>query len=481
MKNFEEIINELMDMVGRESVMVEPDRLSEFKVDHLTPKAVIFPKNTGQVSNVVRLAHADNLALIPQGSGEWMAMGNPPKRLDLVICTSKMNHIIDVDTANLTITVESGVKFRDIQARLATQEDRCYLPLEDLGTESDDVICSDRSHSGSFLPIDPPCADIATIGGIIATNAGGPRRLLYRLPRDLILGVRMVTPTGDILGSGGKTVKNVSGYDISKLVVGSLGSLGIICEMTFKLLPLPEKMETCLFTFESFAAASAFANGIFDTPLLPAAVEVMSSAAIRSLSINGFPDFSSDAFVVAVALEGFVSAVVRMATDITAMAKSHNAIENSPLEDHQHQSFWLAVSNLSHALGDKHPGLVSMKMTCPISEWSAMIHAFEDAFSQIPLPYALQAHAGNGICLGHLLLDGKDDKIMEKAVDTVNRLSNHYNKKDGSLVVQRAPSQWKENLNIWGDPGSAFPIMKRLKEKIDPLGIMNPGRFVGGL
>ena len=481
MKNFVEIINELIDMVGRESVTVEPDRLSEFRVDHLTPKAVVFPKNTGQVSNVVRLAHANNLSLFPRGSGTQMAMGNPPKRVDLVVCTSKMNHIIDVDTANLTITVEAGVKFRDIQARLATQEDRCYLPLEDLGTEADEVICSDRSHSGSFLPIDPPQADRATIGGIIATNAAGPRRLLYRMPRDLILGVRMVAPTGDILGSGGKTVKNVSGYDVSKLAVGSLGSLGVICEMTFKLLPLPEKMETLLFSFKSFDAASAFANSIFDTPLLPAAVEVMTATAYSYLFMKGIPDFSTAAFAVAVALEGFVPAVARMATEMTDMARSRGALANGSLQDHQHQSFWLAMSNLESALGDGHPGLITLKVNSPISEWTAMINTLESAFSKANLPYALQAHAGNGVCLAHLLLDGSDDETMKKAVDAVNRLSSLFSEKDGSLVVQTAPSQWKEGLNIWGEPGSAFPVMKRLKEKIDPLGIMNPGRFVGGL
>ncbi len=168
---------------------------------------MVFPKDTEQVSEVVQLANRENMVIIPCGSRTKMAMGNPPARLDVVLCTSRMNHMIDVDTSNLTITVESGVKFRDIQARLATQEDRCYLPLDDLITEADEVICSDRSHSGCFLPIDPSYADSATIGGIIAVNASGSRRLLYGNIRDSILGVRMVAPTGEILGSGGKTVK----------------------------------------------------------------------------------------------------------------------------------------------------------------------------------------------------------------------------------------------------------------------------------
>ena len=123
-----------------------------------------------------------------------------------------------------------------------------------LVTEADEVICSERSHSGCFLPMDPSCSNTATIGGIVATNSSGPRRLLYTQIRDMILGVRVVTPNGKIAGAGGKTVKNVSGYDISKFMVGSMGSIGILCEMTFKLLPLPEKMETLLVSFDSFSA-----------------------------------------------------------------------------------------------------------------------------------------------------------------------------------------------------------------------------------
>ncbi|HKI50070.1 MAG TPA: FAD-binding oxidoreductase, partial [Desulfobacteria bacterium] len=410
MKNFEEIINELKELLGDASVETEQDRLFQYRVDHLTPQAVVFPKNTHQVSDVVKLAHTHNLAIIPWGNGTQMVMGNPPKRLDLVLCTSRMNHIIDVDTANLTITVEAGVKFRDIQARLATQEDRCYLPLEDLATEADEVICSDRSHSGSFLPMDPPQADKATIGGIIATNAGGPRRLLYRLPRDLILGVRMVSPTGDILGSGGKTVKNVSGYDVSKLAVGSMGTLGVICEMTFKLLPLPETMKTLLFSFQSFDEASAFANRILDTTLLPAAVEVLTHDAGKALPMLLIQDFLAAPYGVAVALEEFAPAVARMADEMTTMADSLEAANGGTLDDHAHQTFWLAMSQLGRTLRNSYSGLITLKVTCPISEWVNTFNTLEDTFSAADIPYALQAHAGNGVILANLLMDLEDDE-----------------------------------------------------------------------
>ena len=150
MKNLEKLVDELAAIVGPESVMTASDALFQYRVDGVMPKLVVLPRDTNQVAQVVQAAKRENLTMVPWGNGTKMTMGNPPRRLDLVVCTSRMNHIKDVDTANLTITVEAGVKFRDIQARLATQEDRCYLPLEDLLTEDDEAICSDRSHSAEY-------------------------------------------------------------------------------------------------------------------------------------------------------------------------------------------------------------------------------------------------------------------------------------------------------------------------------------------
>ena len=223
MAELKQILEELAGIAGQDRLKTDPTVTAQYAVDSLVPKAVVYPKDTRMVAALVQCACRGNLAIVPWGSGTKMAMGNPPKRLDLVVCMARMNHMLDVDTANLTITVEAGVKFRDVQARLATEEDRCYLPLEDLKTEAGEFVCSDRSHSGCFLPIDPPYSEKATIGGIVAANTTGPRRLLYGLPRDLVLGVRFVTPKGDIIGAGGKTVKNVSGYDVSKLMIGSWG------------------------------------------------------------------------------------------------------------------------------------------------------------------------------------------------------------------------------------------------------------------
>lgn len=480
MVELEKALEELIRIAGPDRLKTEPSVIAQYAVDGVIPKAVVFPKDTRMVAALVQCACRGNLAIVPWGSGTKMAMGNPPKRLDLVVCMARMNHMLDVDTANLTITVEAGVKFRDVQARLATEEDRCYLPLEDLKTEAGEFVCSDRSHSGCFLPMDPPFSEKATLGGIVATNTTGPRRLLYGLPRDLVLGVRFVTPKGDIIGAGGKTVKNVSGYDVSKLMIGSLGSLGILCEMTLRLLPLPEKMQTLLFSFDSFSDAGAFAAAILGTKLLPAAVEVANKAAIENMDLRGSLDFSPGSHVVMVALEAFDEAVARMHKELLAMAQHFKAKGHSLVQEDKHRLFWLTVGELQGSAHQRFPRLVALQLNYPLSAWKALFEFADKTLSQARLDHTMLCHAGNSATLINLLsgTEGTDDKPLIEAVQT---LLAECRKAGGNLVVQRAPADLKKALPVWGEPGSDLPLMKSIRVELDPFGVMNPGRSAVGL
>ena len=481
MADFTQILDGLAGIIGQEPIKSKPDVTAQYAVDNATPKAVIFPKNTQQVSEVVTHANRKNLAIVPWGSGSKMAMGNPPKRLDMVVCTSCMKHMTDVDTENLTITLEAGVKFRDIQARLATQENRCYLPLEDLGKETNESICSDRANSGCFLPIDAPFANSATIGGIVASNSSGPRRLLYGLPRDIVLGVRFVAPNGEIVGTGGKTVKNVSGYDISKLMIGSLGTLGILCEMTLRLLPLPERMETLLVSYGSLSDASAFVKRVFETQLLPAAVEVMNSNAFTNLKMGSAPDFGSGGYVVAVALEAFEEAVKRMRGEMLDMARATAVKGDASIQEDQHRRFWLAVSDLFPCLAGRFSGLITVQLNYPISQWKEIIEFANNTLSTSHIEHAILARAGSGLSLINFLIDQGNTTAMNKGVEAIGTLLGRCRKAGGNLVVQRAPTELKQDLPMWGERPSDFLVMKRISEQLDPAGIMSPGRFVGGL
>ena len=472
MAEFTEIINALVDCVGRDNVRTDEAVLAKYGVDEMTPKVVVFPHNTEQVSGVVTVAAREGWSVLPWGSGTKIATGNVPKSLDLVLCTGRMNHMKDVDVANLTLTVEAGVKLRDIQARLATQEDRCYLPLDDLEKDADEIICSDRSNSGCFFPLDPAFSEKATIGGVIATNSSGPKRLLYTLPRDLILGAKFVAADGTVVGTGGKTVKNVSGYDISKLMIGSYGTLGILCEMTMRLLPLPEAMGTVVCFFKDFEGASAFADALLDTKMLPAAVEVMNGAAYESLKVNGTPEMDGAGYVAAVGLEHFEHAVARMKKDCTEMAQSHGALKTHILDEDTHSLFWLKVGEVVPVGAAPDGGYVSLKLNYPIAVWKDVVGFSAQTLQKEGVAFKLLAHAGSGVCL--VTMDRAGAGVVKALLGKCRELG-------GNMAVQYAPTSLKGELPMWGEARSDFVVMKRLKEKLDPAGTMCPGRYVGGL
>jgi glycolate dehydrogenase FAD-binding subunit len=443
---------------------------------------VLFPSTLDQVAGVVGFANQENLAILPWGSGSKMATGHPPARLDLVVCTSRLNHIIDVDPENLTITVEAGVKYRDIQARLATEDDRCYLPLMDLETRGDEVICSDRSHRGCFLPLDPPWSDRATIGGILAGNSSGPRRLLYGLPRDIVLGVRFVTPDGEIVGVGGKTVKNVSGYDISKLMIGSMGTLGILCEMTLRLLPLPERMETILIAFGSLSNAAEFVNSILETRLLPAAIEVMNDRAYEALALDNAPLLDSGDYIVAVALEAFEEPVARMMRELDEMAERSGAKLITRIQDREHRRFWLAVGNLNPSGFGSLSMSTAVQLNYPISRWHAVTASSIEVLSSNGIPHTVLTHAGSGLSLINLIsMNPLDDTWKDNVLQAADALLKICRKEGGNLILQTTPDGLKEKLPIWGDPAPDWSIMRRIKRRMDPTRLMSPGRFVGNL
>ena len=473
-------IDKLREICGPEYVKTDSEALSRYSVDGIVPKAVVFPKDTEQVSEIVKYADRQKLAIIPWGSGTKICAGHSPKRYDLVVCASHLNHMKDVDSDNLTITVEAGVKFRDIQARLATEEDRCYLPLENIAAASDTIICSDRSHSGCFLPLDPSFSAQATIGGILASNSTGPRRLLYGTPRDLVLGTRFVAPDGNIIGTGGKTVKNVSGYDISKLMIGSAGSLGILCEMTLRLLPLPERMETLILGFDAFDNAGAFVDRVFESKLLPAAVEVMNHSVFAAVRPQDSPE-GKQGYWVGIALESFQEAVERMHHEMLDMAQGAGLQAKEVLSEDAHRIFWLNLGDLQASYKDRYTASIGVKLNYQFSAWKDIIKAADTILDSCNIEHTVMCHAGSGVCLLNLLMDQSDADFSHNAVAAIGELLETVCRANGNLIILEAPADLKAKLPIWGAMRQDLPVIKRIKNQLDPSGIMSPGRFVANL
>ena len=254
----ERIVRELAQIVGADNVSVDTaDRiLHAFDATQarFLPEVVVHATTTDQVSRVVRLAHEHRIPILPRGAGSGFTGGSLPIKGGIVLVLTRMNRILEIDTDNLTATVEPGV----ITARLQQEVERL----------------------GLFYPPDPASKEFSTLGGNIAECAGGPRCVKYGVTRDYVLGLEVVTPTGAIIHTGGRTMKNVVGYDLTRLFVGSEGTLGIVTRITLRLLPKPEARKTLLVAFAAIDGAARAVSAIIRGRIIPATLEFMDASAI---------------------------------------------------------------------------------------------------------------------------------------------------------------------------------------------------------
>lgn len=467
-------INLLHRILGPETVVTDSAALAGFSVDGIVPEALVYPENLNQVAEIIKLANSQNWGVIPWGGGTKMALGKPPLRFNLVLGTSRLNKILDLDAENLTVTAQAGVKLADLQDLLAGKENRCSFKPDDNLKKQADYMCSGGNYKGVFLPLDPPFPDRVTLGGIVAANSTGPKRLRFGLPRDLILGVKYVTPTGEIISMGGKTVKNVSGYDVSKIMIGALGTLGVLGEITFRLLPLPEKVATVLAGFGSFAAARAFADRVLDSKLLPTSVEILNGPGF-DLAMSQDLTLPPGGWCVAVGVEGFEEEVIREITDLKDMALRDSALESAQLEREKAFTFWRMLANSGVAPQEKT--VVKFKGSFLISHYAEIMDQWSIASSDYRA--ALMCSAGLGLAHGYIFCGADEDPEKFAAVGSTFRAAAE--KHEGSMIVESAPARLKQKLDPWGSPREDFLLMKRIKADVDPVGVLNPGRFLGGI
>ncbi len=438
-------VSALKGIVGEANIIHDPDRLAAYAVDGMVPRAVVSPGSVEEVSKLLVTATAEKLGVVPRGNGTKMATGGIPRKLDVVLSMLRINRITEHDVPNLSLSVEAGITLSAVQKQLA------------------------GIGKGSFLPLDPPYTEKATIGGIIASNGSGPRRYLYNSARDLLLGLKAVLPNGDVVAFGGKTVKNVSGYDMTKLLVGSWGALGVITEITTKLLPLPEASATLLVTFDDLTKAGSLARKVLHSVLLPSAMELMDEKAAGRL-LGG-----KARYLTAFSLEGVGEAVERQVAEIGQMAQKEGATDTKVLGAEEERIFWVRVRDFALAADAS----VILRANFVISKQAEILGRFETLAQAAGVECAFIGHAGNGILTCYLL--GDMSAKMGDLADLIGRFTAEAAKQEGNLIVEAAPRALKEKVNVWGQPRSDYVVMRRLKEKVDPAGILNPGRFVGGI
>jgi glycolate oxidase FAD binding subunit len=425
----------LAGIVGAERVLADPGSVERYAVDGRSPRWVAIPAGLEALSRLLAFASEERLATVPRGSGSRIGLGNVPARVDLVVEMTRLSGLVEHSPDDLTATVQAGMTLGALAARLAVRR--------------------------QFLPLDPPGGVARTAGGVVAANDSGPLRFRYGTARDLILGARFVQADGTLTWGGARVVKSVTGYDVPKLLVGSLGTLGVLAELTLRLHPIPEVEGHWLITFPSAPRAGEFLASVLDSPLQPSRLELLNAGALSGLGCAPAPA------AVAVTVGSVAEAVRSQSASLVGLAVSCGAGERIPLAG----DFWPGLARLLAT----HDGVTLKIATLPVLVWDRLGLVERLAGAKGVAAYIL-AEAGNGVIRS--CLDGQlSPEAWER--DIILPLREHVRAEGGSVVVEAAPPALKERLDVWGpiEPG-VLGIMKRLKVEFDPRGILNPSRFV---
>lgn len=425
-------------------IVSDPDELRNYAIDGLLPRLAVIPETVEQVAQIVALANQQGLTLLTRGGGSRIDLGGIPEQFDILLETTKLTRLLEHEAPDLTCHVEAGITLAALQAQLAAK--------------------------GQWLALDPPDAQQATIGGILASNANGPKRLRYGAARDMVIGLQVVQASGEVARSGGRVVKNVAGYDLNKLYIGSLGTLGIIVEANFKLQPLPENERTLILTFSNAADAMQTVVALLGSLLTPSAIELIDSGAASDMTDFFGVNLPTSGYTVAVNFEGSKASIDRQTNETQALARKNGASPGDILTGEAQTQFWEGIREHTQ-------GLVTCKAAVMVSQMASYLQAIEQVCKLHELEAAVVAHAGNGI----LYIELRPGDATHRLIEAITELRQLAQEARGSMVVERCPIDLKRRISVWGDPGQDFYLMQRLKQQFDSKGTFVKGRFVGGL
>jgi glycolate oxidase FAD binding subunit len=442
------LIEELSDIVGVEFVQ-SLTSMDAYGVDGRAPWAVVAPGAIDQVAAVLALAHREELAVVPWGGGTTMAMGHPPERLDIVLSLLRLNRVLEHEPADLTATVQAGITMADLHRHLGSR--------------------------GQWWPVDPPLATTATLGGVLATNASGPKRLLYGTARDLLIGVKVVHADGAISKAGGKVTKNVTGYDMMKLYIGSLGTLAIITEATLRLRPLPPSQQLAWSTFASGEAAAEAARQLLTGGLLPNAIELVNPPVTTFLRQTLDGPEGGQGWSLLVGIDGAEPAVARQHREIDALSRAGGATTRWTGADDG--SLWQALQSRFRPYGAERMECVVIRVGTVRTQVGAILDKITELGSRLNASPELCARFGNGLVYGSFPLNGDAGQPAD-LTQALTEIRGEVASKRGYLVVESAPPSFKTRFDCWGDVGPQAEIMIGLKREFDPRRILNPGRFI---
>lgn len=417
------------------------------------PLIVVRPETVEQVAEIHRLAYATRTAITPRAMGSSLSGGAIPSPGAIVLSVSRMNRILEIDRANRVAVVQAGVITADLQRAAESR--------------------------GLFYPPDPSSLRQSAIGGNIAENAGGARCLKYGVTADYVTALQVVLPDGTVIRTGGKTVKNVTGYDLRALFTGSEGTLGTVTEATLRLVPKPKYARTALASFASIEAAARCVAAVMESGIVPTAVELLDALTIECVNALDGPVFPPADAVLIFAVDGtFEPAVAEELDTIARIARTHGAASLAVASTQEEADrLWNARRAVSPALARRRPNKLGEDVCVPVSRVPEMIARVRAIAAKYDLLVPVFGHAGDGNLHPNILCDRADPEEITRVREAAREIFEAAVALGGTLSGEHGIGVLKKQFMELDLGPDALAVMRRIKDAIDPMGIMNPGKM----
>lgn len=415
------------------------------------PEAVVLPGTAAEVSRVLAAANAAGVPVYPRGAGS-NPDGAAAPRGGIVLALTRMNRILEIDTANLIAVAEPGVAVGELNRAVA--------------------------EYGLLYPPDPGTAAAATLGGTVSANAGGLRGLKYGEAKHYIMGLEVVLADGRILNTGGKTVKDVAGYDLTKLVTGAAGTLGVVTRVTVKLVPAPEARQVMLAAFASLDDAGAAMAAMFAAKVIPAALEIMDNATVKAVEAYAPAGLPTDAAaVLLVEVDGIAAAVAQEGAKAAEALTANRATLRVAADAAERDALWAVRRAARPALAGLRPTLLAADATVPRSRVADMVRAVNAIAARHDVAIATFGHAGDGSLYPTVGCDGGDEAELERVGRAMDEVFAAALELGGTLAGGCGDDGLRYTEKRLGPAGLA--AMRAVKKALDPNCILNPGKLVG--
>jgi glycolate oxidase FAD binding subunit len=439
----------LAEIAGEANVTCDPAQLGAYSIDGRAPGAAVRPGSAHEISEIVQFALRDGLAVIPTGARTKLGIGMPPRRYDLALDMTRMDRVVAYDPGDLTLSVEAGIPLHKIATELAPHR--------------------------QFLPLAVPFASQATAGGTIASGVDSPLRQAYGTARDFVLGMEFVTGAGVGVKSGGRVVKNVSGYDIHKLMIGALGTLGVITKINFRTFPAPRMARTYAAVFSAADAACKFRQAIAGSVLRLQSLEIL--AADPRIARRGEPaglPFEADRWTVIACASGNEEVLERSRHELKTLAQNAGGGSLESFEEisgDARDKVSAYIRDFPDAILKRAPAAVIFK----VSQLPTELGAFAASCQSLAIPWALMMRGLGPTYLALLLQDVQKESI--EALESESARVFLQGKRLRTFSLLFAPPEVKADPNYMGESRRNLTLMQNLKKAFDPSGVLAPGRM----